>query len=210
MVEKLAAEKDTFSSSVKSAQEKIEQLKSALEERKEAFSTLKEQFSATENSLRLAEQTTKRQEDYIDNLKQENLRRHQDMESTFDKLREQLALVEKTHKEALRVKANEITGLETKTKELESEKLKWRTESEDLSMLMKKREAKNSELAIETEKHYNREIENLRSESNDRRQSDLQKLKNLEQIQNELEDEISQLKSKVLLKAIIPKDYLAL
>ena len=199
LVEKLASEKEMYSTSVKSAQDKIEQLKMALEERKSAFSTLQEKYSAMENSLRLAQQSQKRQEEYIDNLKHEGSRKEKDLELTIDKIREQLAFVERNNKEAIEVKKEEIIALEKKKKELESDLVRANNENEDVRNLLKEREMKGNKLLMETEKRYNEEIENLKVEQNNRRQVDLHKQKKLEEAQLGMEDEVSQLKSKVLI-----------
>ena len=199
LVEKLASEKEMYSTSVKSAQDKIEQLKMALEERKSAFSTLQEKYSAMENSLRLAQQSQKRQEEYIDNLKHEGSRKEKDLELTIDKIREQLAFVERNNKEAIEVKKEEIIALEKKKKELESDLVRANNENEDVRNLLKEREMKGNKLLMETEKRYNEEIENLKVEQSNRRQVDLHKQKKLEEAQLGMEDEVSQLKSKVLI-----------
>ena len=177
----------------------------ALDERKSAFSALQERYSAIENSLRLAEQSQKRQEEYIESLKHESARKEKDLELTIDKQREQLAFIERNNKEALESKKEEIIGLEKKKKELETDLIRANNENEDVKKLLKEREMKGSKLLMETEKRYNEEIENLKIEQSNRRQADLQKQKKLEEAQLGMEDEISQLKSKVtILPSIMP------
>ena len=174
-------------------------MKEALEQKKSAFSALQEKYSATENSLRLAEQSQKRQEEYIDNLKKENLRKQKDLESKLEDLKEQLRFVEQTHKEALQVRKSELMVTEKKNKELENELLIMKNEYADVTRLLKEREIKNNKLITDTEKIYTDEIESLKSEHSDRRQRDLQKQTKLEDAQVRLEEEVSQLKSKVCL-----------
>jgi len=198
LVGKLTTEKEMYSTTMKSAQDKIENLKMALDERKSAFLALQEKFSATENSLRLSEQSQKIQEEYIESLKQEQARKEKDLELTVEKLREQLASSEKINIDALQMKKDEVSVLEKKVRELEIELVGANSENEDVKKLLKERELKGSKLLMETEQRYNEEMENLKAEQNNRRQVDLQKQKRMEDAQLTLEDEVSQLKSKLL------------
>ena len=188
-----------YSTTMKSAQDKIENLKMALDERKSAFLALQEKCSATENSLRLSEQSQKIQEEYIESLKQEQVRKEKDLELTVEKLREQLASSEKINIDALQMKKDEVSVLEKKVRELEIELVGANSENEDMKKLLKERELKGSKLLMETEQRYNEEMENLKAEQNNRRQVDLQKQKRMEDAQLTLEDEVSQLKSKVFI-----------
>ena len=188
-----------YSTTMKSAQDKIENLKMALDERKSAFLALQEKCSATENSLRLSEQSQKIQEEYIESLKQEQARKEKDLELTVEKLREQLASSEKINIDALQMKKDEVSVLEKKVRELEIELVGANSENEDVKKLLKERELKGSKLLMETEQRYNEEMENLKAEQNNRRQVDLQKQKRMEDAQLTLEDEVSQLKSKVFI-----------
>ena len=188
-----------YSTTVKSAQDKIENLKMALDERKSAFLALQEKCSATESALRLSEQSQRIQEEHIESLKHEHERKEKDLELTLEKLREQLASSERNNIDAVQMKKDEVSALEKKVRELEIELVRASSENEDVKKLLKERELKGSKLLMETEQRYNEEIENLKAEQNNRRQADMQKQKRMEDAQLVMEDEISQLKSKVFI-----------
>ena len=197
LVDKLARDKDAYEVSAISAQEKIEQLKMALDQRRSAFSTLEERFTATAEALRVAEQASKRHEEYIYELKEESARRQKDMESTIENLREQLAFVGTTHKEAIKIKSEEALSLEKKNRDLSEDVSRLKMEIGEMNKEMKERDAKYHKQMLETEQQYAEEIETLVNQQNNKKQADSLRLQKLEDANSRLEEELSLLKSKV-------------
>ncbi len=197
LVDKLAREKEMYSNSVRSAQEKTEHLKEALDERRSAFTTLQEKYAALESSLKLSEQTNRQKQEYVDSLKTENSRKEKQHDNEIEKLKEQLALVEKTHRKAIKTEEEENTILRKKNKDITDELDKYKSRLEEVEKLMKDKEFNYHKTLTESERQYSDEINKLVKESGTRKQADQEKYQKLEQVNCRLEEEVSSLKSKV-------------
>ena len=197
MADKLAKDKEYYSNSAQCSQEKIDQLKEALDERRSAFATLQEKYAAIESSLRLNEQSNKRQQEYIDTLKSESARKEREHELTSAKLNEQMQQVEKMHVAAIRVTEDENSAMRNKVRELSSAVHKYTERMENMEKSTQDKDINHHRTLKESERKFSEEIDRLIGESTSRRQTDMDKNQKLEDENYRLEEEVSHLKSKV-------------
>eukprot|EP00794_Sanderia_malayensis_P003433 gene3433-3928_t len=198
LVDKISREKDMFTNSVRSAQEKTEQLKDALDERRSAFSALQEKYSALESSYHLSEQTNKQKDEYIDSIKADGNRREKQHQNEVDKLKDQLSALQKIHEKAIKTEEDENSALRKKNKDLTDEICQLKSRLDNAEQEIKEKDFNYQKTLKDSDRKYSNEMNKMINEASERKQTDLEKIQKLEQANYRLEEELSHLKSKMM------------